>query len=60
MNAHRQKRTVFGKAVHVNVCVLGGENWSDTEIPQVEVVARVHEGTELVAFGAPVREAAPQ
>src|SRR5260221_9612894 len=57
MNIQRQKRTVFGKAVHMYVCVLSRENWSDTEVPKVEVISSVHEGTKFVALGVPVCQA---
>src|SRR5260221_13608528 len=57
MNIQRQKRTVFGKAVDVHICVLGGENWTNTEIPEVEVVAGVYEGTKFVALSVPVCQA---
>src|SRR5258708_40168129 len=57
MNIQRQKRTVFGKAVHMHVCVLSRENWSDTEVPKVEVISSVHEGTKFVALGVPVCQA---
>src|SRR5258707_12105476 len=57
MNIQRQKRTVFGKAVHMHVCVLSRENWPDTEVPKVEVISSVHEGTKFVALGASVCQA---
>src|SRR5260221_7380967 len=57
MNIQRQKRTVFGKAVHMHVCVLSRENWSDTEVPKVEVISSVDEGTKFVALGVPVCQA---
>src|SRR5262249_38933541 len=41
--------------VNVNGCVLRGENWTETEIPEMEVVSSVHEGTDFVAAGAAVR-----
>ena len=60
MNIQRQERGPFGIAVDVHISVLSGENWTDTEIPEVEVISGVHEGTEFVAAGASACEASLQ
>jgi len=32
---------------------VSGENWSETEIPEVEVISSVHEGTDFVVVTVP-------
>src|SRR2546429_575519 len=40
----------------MNGCVLSGENRTETEIPEMEVISCVHERTDFVAAGAAVRQ----
>ena len=51
---------MFGKAVNVHICVLSCENWTETEIPEMEVISSIHEGTDFVAAGAAVRQCVGQ
>jgi hypothetical protein len=56
VNIQGQERALFAKAVNVNGCVLSGENWTETKIPEMEVISYVHEGTDFVTAGAAVRQ----
>ena len=51
---------MFGIAVDMHIGVLSGKNRTETEIPEMEIVSCIYEGTELVAAGVSACESSTQ